>query len=87
MKLRKLEPKWATPLLYPFEGPKRQIVDYEDLDRLKSEEYLNDNLINFYLRLCTLPISSYPVTANRFKDISKSNSTNAIPSWQKKPTF
>ena len=44
--------------MFPFEGPKRQIVEYEDLDRLNSEEYLNDNLINFYLRLYTPPI--YP---------------------------
>ncbi|KAG0636411.1 hypothetical protein HOY80DRAFT_891383, partial [Tuber brumale] len=38
-------------LVYPFEGPKRQVVEYEDLARLGAEEFLNDNLINFYLRL------------------------------------
>ncbi|KAG0125986.1 hypothetical protein HOY82DRAFT_492105, partial [Tuber indicum] len=37
-------------LVYPFEGPKRQVVEYEDLARLGAEEFLNDNLINFYLR-------------------------------------
>ncbi|RPB03543.1 hypothetical protein L873DRAFT_1669415, partial [Choiromyces venosus 120613-1] len=37
-------------LVYPFEGPKRQVVEYEDLARLDAEEFLNDNLINFYLR-------------------------------------
>ena len=53
-KVRKLElpkPKWLSSLLYPFEGPKRQVVEYEDLARLGAEEFLNDNLINFYLRL------------------------------------
>ncbi|PUU80151.1 hypothetical protein B9Z19DRAFT_976136 [Tuber borchii] len=52
-KVRKLElpkPKWLSSLLYPFEGPKRQVVEYEDLARLGAEEFLNDNLINFYLR-------------------------------------
>ncbi|KAL7275780.1 hypothetical protein RUND412_001259 [Rhizina undulata] len=52
-KIRKLDlpkPKWKRPLIYPFEGPKKETVDYEDLDRLNSEEFLNDNLINFYLR-------------------------------------
>jgi len=53
-KLRKLElpkPRWLSSLVYPFEGPKKQVVEYEDLARLGAEEFLNDNLINFYLRL------------------------------------
>ncbi|KAF8540333.1 hypothetical protein BDD12DRAFT_700876, partial [Trichophaea hybrida] len=37
-------------LLYPFEGSKRANVDYEDLNRLSPTEFLNDNIINFYLR-------------------------------------
>lgn len=46
----KLPPQWPGPLLYPFEGPKRTNVDHEDLNRLKNSEFLNDNIINFYLR-------------------------------------
>jgi Ulp1 family protease len=41
---------WKQPLLYPFEGSKRANVDYEDLVRLSPTEFLNDNIINFYLR-------------------------------------
>lgn len=42
--------KWKAPLLYPFDGPKRANVEYDDLDRLNDEEFLNDNIMNFYLR-------------------------------------
>lgn len=42
--------KWKSSLLFPFEGPKRANVDYVDLDRLNDEEFLNDNIMNFYLR-------------------------------------
>ncbi|KAI5780845.1 hypothetical protein EDC01DRAFT_667432 [Geopyxis carbonaria] len=43
-------PEWKTPLLYPFQGQKRANVEYGDLRRLRGTEFLNDNLINFYLR-------------------------------------
>lgn len=41
---------WESALLYPFDGPKRANVDYGDLKRLEDEEFLNDNIINFYMR-------------------------------------
>lgn len=41
---------WKSALLYPFDGPKRANVDYGDLKRLEDEEFLNDNIINFYMR-------------------------------------
>lgn len=45
-----MPPRWTRPLVYPFEGQKRANVDFEDLDRLNPEEFLNDNLVNFYIR-------------------------------------
>lgn len=44
------EVPWKSALLYPFEGAKRANVDYGDLKRLEDEEFLNDNIINFYMR-------------------------------------
>ncbi|OBT52201.1 hypothetical protein VE04_07465 [Pseudogymnoascus sp. 24MN13] len=44
---------WAggdEPLLFPFEGTKKAQVDKRDIERLDEGEYLNDNLITFYLR-------------------------------------
>lgn len=52
-KIPKLElpkPRWKTSLVYPPTGPKREIVDYDDLSRLNSNQFLNDNIVNFYLR-------------------------------------
>jgi hypothetical protein len=46
----KLPQRWSRPLLYPYDGPRRQNVDWEDLKRLLPEEFLNDNIINFYIR-------------------------------------
>jgi hypothetical protein len=45
-----LGPAWDRPLLYPPQGPKRVSVDFQDLKRLRDGEFLNDNLIGFYLR-------------------------------------
>lgn len=42
--------KWAYPLIYPKTGMRRATIDYEDLYRLKDGEFLNDNVITFYLR-------------------------------------
>ena len=56
---RELPPKWNQPLLYPFEGAKRANVDFKDLARLNPTEFLNDNIINFYLRsIDSLPLPS-----------------------------
>ncbi|KAI9834565.1 MAG: hypothetical protein M1819_002941 [Sarea resinae] len=45
-----LGPPWHKPLVYPPEGPKKVTVEYFDLLRLDEGEFLNDNLISFYLR-------------------------------------
>ncbi|KAL9596492.1 MAG: hypothetical protein Q9219_005753 [cf. Caloplaca sp. 3 TL-2023] len=41
---------WYRPLIYPKEGKKRTTVEWDDLERLDEGEFLNDNLIAFYLR-------------------------------------
>ncbi|KAI9722997.1 MAG: hypothetical protein M1812_001446 [Candelaria pacifica] len=41
---------WLNPLIYPAQGPKRATVEFRDLDRLDEGQFLNDNLISFYLR-------------------------------------
>ena len=41
---------WKKPLIYPKTGKKRETVDFQDLERLDDDEFLNDNLIGFYLR-------------------------------------
>ncbi|KAI4209503.1 MAG: hypothetical protein LQ351_007580 [Letrouitia transgressa] len=49
-KLHGLGEQWKKPLTYPMEGKKRTTVDWGDLERLDEGEFLNDNLIAFYLR-------------------------------------
>lgn len=49
-KLELPKPRWETSLVYPPTGPKREVVDYDDLSRLNSNQFLNDNIVNFYLR-------------------------------------
>ncbi|KAL9581847.1 MAG: hypothetical protein Q9212_003653 [Teloschistes hypoglaucus] len=41
---------WCKSLVYPKEGKKRTTVEWIDLQRLDEGEFLNDNLIAFYLR-------------------------------------
>lgn len=41
---------WTKPLVYPKEGKKKTTVDQNDLERLDEGQFLNDNLIGFYLR-------------------------------------
>ncbi|KAJ5573757.1 uncharacterized protein N7459_008184 [Penicillium hispanicum] len=41
---------WQKPLVYPPAGKKRAEVSVEDRDRLRADEFLNDNLIGFYMR-------------------------------------
>jgi Ulp1 family protease len=38
------------PLVYPRFGKKKAEVDGQDLERLRDNEFLNDNLIGFYIR-------------------------------------
>ena len=42
--------QWQMSLLYPATGKNRARVDDEDIPRLDEGEYLNDNLISFYIR-------------------------------------
>lgn len=42
--------RWKVPLIYPRTGKRRETVQYEDLFRLDEDEFLNDNLIGFFLR-------------------------------------
>ena len=41
---------WKKPLTYPKIGKKKTTVEWSDLERLDEGEFLNDNLISFYLR-------------------------------------
>ena len=47
-----LGPAWEQSVIYPETGAKRATVDFRDLQRLDEGEFLNDNLIAFYLRYC-----------------------------------
>jgi Ulp1 family protease len=42
--------KWEYPVVYPPVGKKRTTVEFSDLERLDDGEFLNDNLIEFYLK-------------------------------------
>ncbi|KAJ5995653.1 hypothetical protein N7481_002630 [Penicillium waksmanii] len=42
--------EWKQPLVYPQNGKKKAEVTVEDRDRLRDDEFLNDNLIAFYMR-------------------------------------
>ena len=42
--------RWKKPLTYPYSGPKRTTVEWDDLDRLEPDNFFNDNLIGLYLR-------------------------------------
>ena len=41
---------WKASIIYPREGKDRATVDKQDIERLDEGEFLNDNLIIFYLR-------------------------------------
>lgn len=43
-----------SPVVYPVEGPRKASVDWIDLERLDEGEFLNDNLISFYLRFVSV---------------------------------
>lgn len=42
--------EWKTSIIYPKEGKNRATVDMQDIERLDEGQFLNDSLINFYLR-------------------------------------
>ena len=41
---------WPEPIVYPLVGNNRTTVQFEDLFRLDDGEFLNDNIISFYIR-------------------------------------
>ena len=41
--------KWRNSIIYPQEGKHKATVDKQDIERLDEGEFLNDNLIMFYL--------------------------------------
>lgn len=41
---------WKKPLVYPKVGKKKEEVTVVDRDRLRGDQFLNDNLITFYIR-------------------------------------
>ncbi|KAJ9616976.1 hypothetical protein H2200_000697 [Cladophialophora chaetospira] len=45
-----LGPPWRTDLVYPHPGRRAAVVPFADLARLDDDEFLNDNLILFFMR-------------------------------------
>lgn len=45
-----LGPEWRGPVVFPRNPPHMATVEFQDLKRLNEGFYLNDNLIEFYLR-------------------------------------
>jgi len=41
---------WDEPIVYPFKGTRRTTVEQHDLIRLDEGEFLNDSIIEFYIR-------------------------------------
>ncbi|KAJ5176855.1 uncharacterized protein N7482_002732 [Penicillium canariense] len=57
---------WKEPLVYPKNGKKKEEVSVEDRDRLRENEFLNDNLIAFYMRFLQNHLErTNPEAANR----------------------
>ncbi|KAI4868298.1 cysteine proteinase [Hypoxylon rubiginosum] len=44
------EKQWRNSLVFPHHGKSRATVDKDDISRLDEGEFLNDNLLTFYLR-------------------------------------
>lgn len=42
--------RWKKPLVYPPAGKKRETVQFDDLQRLDDDEFLNDNLVCLFIR-------------------------------------
>jgi hypothetical protein len=60
------ERNWRTSLTYPLVGKQRTIVDARDIERLDDGEFLNDNLIAFYLRYLEVQLEmASPALAKR----------------------
>jgi hypothetical protein len=57
---------WKHSVTYPLEGRDKAIIQAEDIPRLDEGEYLNDNLIEFYIRwLEQETLKSKPENAKR----------------------
>ncbi|KAH8434556.1 SUMO protease ULP2 [Aspergillus melleus] len=48
--LKGKQKRWNKPLIYPRFGKKKAEVNAQDVERLSDNEFLNDNLIGFYIR-------------------------------------
>lgn len=49
-KIHGLGTRWSRPLTFPRDGKKKATIEFDDLERLDDGQFLNDNLIGFYLR-------------------------------------
>lgn len=49
-KVHGLGTPWTKPLVFPQAGKRKATVEWKDLQRLDEGEFLNDNLMGFYLR-------------------------------------
>ena len=57
---------WQSSVIYPRDGKNKATVDMQDIQRLDEGEFLNDNLIVFYLRwLEDRLVKDNPELANR----------------------
>ncbi|KAH9910075.1 hypothetical protein F4778DRAFT_714025 [Xylariomycetidae sp. FL2044] len=60
------EKNWRNSLVFPPQGKNRAIVDKDDIHRLNEGEFLNDNLVIFYLRFLQNELeSNRPELASR----------------------
>ncbi|OAA39992.1 Ulp1 protease family protein [Metarhizium rileyi] len=50
--------RWHTSLVFPHAGKNRATVDDDDIPRLDEGEFLNDNLISFYVRYLQFKLES-----------------------------
>ncbi|ORY71630.1 uncharacterized protein BCR38DRAFT_331423, partial [Pseudomassariella vexata] len=58
--------QWRNSLVFPAEGKSRATVDLDDIPRLDEGQFLNDNLIIFYLRYLQYHLEKeYPGLAER----------------------
>ena len=86
-----LGPRWTEPLIWPRNGKKRVTVEFNDLERLDEEEFLNDSLVEFALRWLRRekddPPNIYWFNTYFFEKISKGKGRqidyNGVKKWTK----
>jgi len=84
--------RWHQPLIYPATGKNRATVDQDDILRLDEGEFLNDNLISFYLRHLQLQLEKeHPELLNKvhilssfFHEKLKKDRYAGVQSWTAK---